>query len=1251
MSKINQIQNRIRELSGDLFQKVADAYLHMKGYSAINPLGSVIGADKVRKGTPDSLCTLPNGKYAFFEYTTQQSNLFKKIIEDLEKCFDKGKTGIAVDLIDEVVYCHTSSLTTEEEKGIRKLCQDVGVNINIFGIGPLSFDLYQKYPGIARDLLGIEVDTGQVITIEEFVAAYNKSAVATPLDTQFHFREEEVNTIVNALETTDLVVITGRSGVGKSRIALECCHKFKKNHPDYEIRCVFNRGISIFEDLAVHFSDYKPFLIFVDDANRLNQLDYVLQWIHKQEFGRKIKIIATVRDYAIEKIQNISIKYGGGYELEINPLSDEQISNLIEEEFEIKNGHYLERISEIAKGNPRLAIMAAKVAKRENNLQSIRDVTMIYEEYYESIKRDIDALDDVNIKKAAGIVSFLRTIDFSNNDQMTSIEEAFSISKYEFWEAVKKLHDIEVFDMYENEAVRVSDQVLATYLFYLTVFKEKIIDFSVLLNNFFPNRKQLIIDAINPVLKSLNTKDIMKDISSYVKNALATAKENGDEETTIELYSVFWFIDRTSTLLYVRDSVKGLEPEEFDYKDFQIKKDNNIPRPSLLSILSAFISSEKEMFKMANELLLSLFDKRPSLNSYVYTILTEAFGFDVDSHLFKYEHQHVVVDILWNKIQTNKNDALIKLFIKIAENYLKTKFESTDYQGKSVRFRSFELYNSDSLKQLRTKIWNYIFELYNNKELRSEVLEMIYNYSSSRLDVCTTEIILSDSTVLLPFVVNSFDKESYLECSILQEYLNLLKYHDIKFDKKIQEKFANETYTLSELLFGESEELDREELDYSIIIEMRNKQISDHFSEYTQADYLQFINRCIEIKNSVLLENRDEYRFNESLFEVFNALIDRDAELGLKVFIDYVNLNDPLLINPITFMAIFNSKFEDYSLLLSIIQNSALDAKNKWLFGYLFNLPEDMITGEDVGLLLTLYQEANPEHIPYPTDYLLKFTVVKEKLITIVTSIVLERIGKNKHYTGVLWMMFNPHTKINKNLEIIFKDDIELLKRAYFAILEYRKYADHDGSNLNKILKLDSKFMLEFVKRYDELQHRRYHDENDYSCVWLHEEYDEIMDGVVLSIFEYEKVRYSYREPLLEAIFLRNKEENALVTERQDIFLKKIIQNLNSNIELMQMVFHVVSHFSTNRRLSLLQEFLFCNKEHSHFRKLPLEESSQSWSGSEVPLLQQRIAYFESVLGLLNSIDLLEHKHWIEGFISHLRDRIEQEKKRDFLDD
>ena len=82
MSKINQIQNALRGLGQADFQKLADSYLHKKGYDRINSLGSVVGANKTRKGRPDTLIPLDNGKYVFAEYTTQQERVFEKLKVD-----------------------------------------------------------------------------------------------------------------------------------------------------------------------------------------------------------------------------------------------------------------------------------------------------------------------------------------------------------------------------------------------------------------------------------------------------------------------------------------------------------------------------------------------------------------------------------------------------------------------------------------------------------------------------------------------------------------------------------------------------------------------------------------------------------------------------------------------------------------------------------------------------------------------------------------------------------------------------------------------------------------------------------------------------------------------------------------------------------------------------------------------------------------------------------------------------------------
>jgi Cdc6-like AAA superfamily ATPase len=334
MSKLNQIQSALKEIGDASFQKLADAYLHKKGYNQINSLGSVIGTDKVRKGTPDTLIPLPNGKYVFAEHTTQQSGLNNKLEDDLANCFDEKKTGIPISKIAEVVFCYTSELSSEEIDGLRNQCQNKEVNLSLFGISRISYDILLKYPFLAHEFLNIEIDTGQILEINEFISAYNKNILAPPLDTTFYFREDELKNVVDLLESKNLVIIGGRPGVGKSRFAIECLKEFSKKNAKYQIRCIFNRGPDIFTDLRHHFSAPGLCLIFVDDANRINKFEYILQLIHNNNESRIVKIIATVRDYAVEKIMRVAREYDVVEYQELNILSKEQIKQLVEKELD-----------------------------------------------------------------------------------------------------------------------------------------------------------------------------------------------------------------------------------------------------------------------------------------------------------------------------------------------------------------------------------------------------------------------------------------------------------------------------------------------------------------------------------------------------------------------------------------------------------------------------------------------------------------------------------------------------------------------------------------------------------------------------------------------------------------------------------------------------------------------------------------------------------------------------------------------------
>jgi len=352
MSKINQIQNKIRELEGGAFQKLADAYIYKKGYTHINSIGSVIGSSKVRKGTPDTLVSILNGKFVFAEYTTQKDDVYGKINSDLDKCLSEDKTGVPLERIEEVLFCHTSILSAKEENALVEKAQKNKIKISIFGIGSISYDLYQKYPGLSRDILGVEVNTVQILLPDDFIASWNKNRLATRLDTSFHFRDEEIKIVLQGIESNDLFIVSGRPGVGKSKLVIECCERFQQNHPKYDVLCILNRGPDLFEDLRVYFSEPGDFLVFVDDANRISRFEYVVQLLNNQREDQTIKVIATVRDYALNKVLEAARSCDVSAHLELQPFEEKEIKQLIDEEYGIRNQLYLDRIADIAKGNP-----------------------------------------------------------------------------------------------------------------------------------------------------------------------------------------------------------------------------------------------------------------------------------------------------------------------------------------------------------------------------------------------------------------------------------------------------------------------------------------------------------------------------------------------------------------------------------------------------------------------------------------------------------------------------------------------------------------------------------------------------------------------------------------------------------------------------------------------------------------------------------------------------------------------------------
>lgn len=355
MAVIDEIKQRILQLDAGSFQSMCDRYLSKIGYPNIVSLGTQAGTQKTTRGTPDTYFCDANGKYVFVEYTTQQSNLPAKIKADIQKCLDLSVTQIPHDKISEIIYCHTSSnIAPKDDTVFRTMCENVGIQFTIYGIDQLAQDFYLKHRGIAKDYLHIAIDTNQIESVEDFIKHYDASKLAAPLATKFLFREDALESLDNLFEKTDVAILAGPAGTGKTRLALQYAKTYSQSTGS-QLLCIHDNALPIYEDLALYMETPGHYVLVIDDANQLSGLQHVAQYVVRQAEGYHVKILITVRDYAISKVKD---EISGITSFEILPialLSDEQIKQLVKQELGIQNENYLDRIVRLAGGNARIA--------------------------------------------------------------------------------------------------------------------------------------------------------------------------------------------------------------------------------------------------------------------------------------------------------------------------------------------------------------------------------------------------------------------------------------------------------------------------------------------------------------------------------------------------------------------------------------------------------------------------------------------------------------------------------------------------------------------------------------------------------------------------------------------------------------------------------------------------------------------------------------------------------------------------------
>lgn len=1238
MSRINEIQTRIKSLNPGAYQKLMDAYLHKKyEFKNIETLGMQSGTDKTTKGTPDSYVKLENGKYIFIMHGSVERTSFDKIRKDINSCFDEEKVKLQKSEIEKIICCHTSSDITPGQYEI--LCGlHPGIKIELIGIGTVSHDLENKYPYLAKDHLDIDLDTGQIFDLEGFVKKSDKNSMNAPLDIACLHREHEIDKLVVDLENEDMILLCGQSGIGKTRFVIETCRKYKLKFSNINILCIKSNGQNLYDDLKMYLSVPGEYILFVDDANQVTMLSHITDYIIDPPGGIKVKLILTVRDYARENVISKISKVKIPYTITIDKLSDESIKEILRIEFGIINSFYVDKILAVASGNIRLAVMAAICAKN-NGYKAIENSFDIFKNYYSTI------LDTLAFNRKKIIITFVITllgpIEYKSDPVIKSILDEQSISEFEYHELCLELNNGEIIDLFQERAAKIGDQSLGNYLLYYVLIEKKYIVLSEILKKCFKVFRKKIIYALNTLRELFYSKDLMAYINLEINKVW---DEMIDEFGEIEVIRCFYSSNELKTLSYFKNKFTDMSANKIEticLKDITKQLDL---KDKDLYVLGDFKYSEK--YEAALQLIFLYFDKNPNIIDDLYLLFTKAYGYDEFSSRHEYEREYILIEKLWEDTKCGEQYNKTILLLQLVKYYLQYNVNITETKKNILRYGTMSLRMCDGLKSLRKLIWDILGKLYKDSKYTDFINEYLKDFPVDRLhDIEDSKLIFEhDLDLIKENIFANITEPDFAQYLVIKKFIEHCCRLDIDYLDFTEKYKLNKDYILFEAIAPVrefKEDYDLHEENQAI----KNK-IQSIVSSYTDEDFMHLfaiykqyietneenigdISRSINTIFSIMMDSKERYLLFLDLYFKSNISLNIFRNREIHTMIKYLGINGT----------------EEN--LMSV----ACSDRHIWYYEFLCSLEEKDIKGKHITAIEELIlEELGKEKISISFELrrIIRYIHKSSNILENISRRMLERGDSNIIKTFLQLHYYLDDAEIDFLLDN-FKCNLGLLSDLY--IMVKADNVDCNNKLFMRILLEEPTFLKKFIIALNKRKIKYLSDTTNFDIIWEDDNYNKLIQDIFDLICKHEEF-VSIIHFRFECFFQtgKNDETDNLVDRRKVEWIKEYISKNCNDSKLMMLIFNIVSSYMTIYRIEIILYFLEKNIDVKTFTEIELFPSIESWSGSEVLLLDKKMEFLSKLNEKIsNDIDFIEHKAYLQDRIGCIKLRKEKVLLTEYL--
>lgn len=1161
------------------------------------------------------------------EYTSQKKKILQKVKDDLSKIYD---SGIDKNLIKKIIYFSaTSRIEPEDVQAIRNFLKKENIDFKFVSNYDLATDIRDKYRSLAEEYLGFVLKPQQLMTAKEFEKDFNDQYTGASTYNYFAYRDGELEQLNDKLQNKNVVILTGSSGVGKTRLAYEYTKKY--GDQVFFVNNVFDTR-ALISEIQSYIEDSSLKVIVFDDANRINDLQKIFQAFKRKIKNSNIKIILTVRNYAKNDVYEELSHLIDVDILELTQLSAIHIRKCIEKIYNITDDIVLDRIGAISHSNLRFALLSAKVFNKRHRLSDISDFSQVFKQLLGDVlvRKHLDLRSLISL----GIIAFLKNVDIKRISYYKPVLEKYKISEEKFKENIDILTQMELINVVNHRYVFFEDQVICSYVLKTVFLDRQLISLNFMINNYFGYVSNIVRDNVQTLRGFFQNEENNSYVTQQVKKSFQFFHDQ-DEILYLQFVSMFCSYDISAAVSLMLAKIKKVKPVKVDM-DNKIENDTFL-YDYLLNIIGGISDEEPEL---AAELFYKYLVKVPQKVSQFKLAVNEFWSIRFNTfRIYKFAQQIALINEL---VKHFPEKSAQRVFLAISPDFLKLHFHTANVipnDESTLLMQDFSAFKTPEYVEFREFIWQGLISLANQKTNHKPIKHLIADYSRDlRLTIINNsnsvhlvqDVIENDKRYLVKIIPIIFRSSNLTDCEVVTNIIESFNKLDIGMPN-LKEFSENSIFKLYQKLS----------------IQIRSKDFDENKFIKDFPDKFGLLRQLVD-----LLEKTDNGIIAYEISDIFHSLI-KDIKgnhlnaakiiFESKKTVEYVNIQ------------IFNYLFKEFELkqIINLIQDSNIDHQDLLWYYFFSNIPCDKVNEETFDLLKNWLNHETEEDIGNTVNrnilFAQKFNEVNKHALEECCAIVW---SKGEEFR-IIYFKYVSLTEEQSLVLIKSFQNITLLEDIYLFILKRNSQnGNYSGYLFKDIYKEDTDFLIRYIDDILIPQLKNtYSVKNKYELINLIAgQYEQT---VLCTIWNH---IYQTRQPVLQIVYLGFLINQLCCVQGEastqiNKWLTTLIQKNNDNTAKMQMIFDGLNECDD---LSIYHRYIkvliLTKPDPDFFNKIRLDKSSLSWDVSEAGINKvfggeieqlQKLSKWTGQRGL----DYFEYKRIIDQRIEVL-----QKELRDLLD-